>query len=192
MAGGYNQTVHPVPTLLITGADRAAKTVFLRALLAIRPARERWAVLDNDDNPLAEDSMAHDLSIASVSGCACCTGQVSLQTGIVRLLRESRPQCLVIIVAAAAEPAALTRALQQEHLAPALRLVRNQCIATASLQDAGESARGLWLRQMQAADDIVAVDDGAAAALNGPAVRVIGTAEAIALALAGMARTTRG
>ena len=92
----------------------------------------------------------------------------------------------------AAEPAALTRALQQEHLAPALRLVRNQCIATASLQDAGESARGLWLRQMQAADDIVAVDDGAAAALNGPAVRVIGTAEAIALALAGMARTTRG
>lgn len=183
--------MHPVPTLLITGADRAAKTVFLRALLGIRPARERWAVLDNDDNPLAEDSMAHDLSIASVSGCACCTGQVSLQTGIVRLLRESRPQRLVIIAAAAAEPAALTQTLQQEHLMPALRLVRNQCIAAATLQSAGESARELWLRQMQAAEDIVAVDDDTTAALSGLALRVIGIAEAIALALAGMARTVR-
>jgi G3E family GTPase len=192
MAGRYNQTVHPVPTLLITGADRAAKTVFLRALLAIRPARERWALLDNDGNLPAEGSMAHDLSIASVSGCACCTGQVALQTGIVRLLRESRPQRLVIVVAAAAEPAALTQALRQEHLTPALRLVRNQCIAAATLQSAGDSAHGLWLRQMQAADEVVAVDDDAAAALSGLALHVIGTAEAIALALAGMARTARG
>lgn len=182
--------MHAIPTLLITGADRAAKIVFLRALLAIRPPRERWAVLDNDGNPPAGDNnMTHDLAFASVSGCACCTGQVSLQTGIVRLLRESRPQRLVIIVAAAAEPAALAQTLRQEQLAPALRVVRNQCMASASLQNAGEQARALWLQQMQAADDVVAVDDAAAAAVDGKNLRVIGTAEAIALALAAMART---
>lgn len=191
MAGRYNWAVPSVPTLLITGADRAAKTAFLHALLAIRPPRERWAVLDNDGSPLAENGMTQDLVIASVSGCACCTGQVSLQTGIVRLLRESRPQRLVIVVAAAAEPTALTQTLRQEHLAPALHLARNQCIVTTSLHSAGESARTLWLRQMQAADDVVAVDDAAAAPLAGYLLRVIGITEAIALALAGMARTAR-
>ena len=187
----HNCAVHAVPTLLITGADRAAKTVFLPALLALRPPRERWAVLDNDGNPPAQHGVAQDLASASVLGCACCTGQVSLQTGIVRLLRESQPQCLVIVVAAAAEPAALAQTLRQQQLAPALRVVRNQCVASASLQEAGAQARQLWLQQMRAADDIVAVDDAAVTALNGQRLRVIGIAEAIALALAAMTKAIR-
>jgi hypothetical protein len=44
---------------------------------------------------------------------------------------------------------------------------------------------------MRAADDIVAVDDAAVTALNGQRLRVIGIAEAIALALAAMAKTIR-
>jgi len=180
--------VHSIPTLLVTGADRSAKTTFLRALLAIRPARERWALLDNDDNPDPEDVAARDLFIESAGGCACCTGRIALQAGIVRLLRESRPQRLVIVAAAAAEPDALSKNLQQEHLATALRIVRNQCIAAKSLGDAGESARALWLRQMRAADDVVAVDAEAVAALNGLSMRIIGMTEATSLALAGLAK----
>lgn len=183
--------MHSIPTLLVTGADRAAKLAFLQKLLAIRPSRERWALLDNDGNPTADDGAAQNLAIASVIGCACCTGQVSLQTGIVRLLRESRPQCLVIVVAAAAEPAALAQTLRQEQLAPVLRVVRNQCVASIALQQAGEQARELWLQQMQAADDVIAADDAAAAALDGKHLHVIGTAEAIALALAAMAKPFR-
>ncbi len=180
-----------IPTLLITGADRTAKNVYLRALLAIRPPREHWAILDNDSHPAAENGMAQDLAIATVSGCACCTGQISLQSGIVRLLRESQPQRLVIVAAASAEPAALAQALRQEQLAPALRLARSQCIAAASLQNANESARDLWLQQMRAADDVVAGDDVTAATLDGKNLHVISTAEAIALALAAMAKASR-
>jgi len=191
MPGRYNRRVHSIPTLLITGADRAAKLAFLQKLLAIRPPRERWALLDNDGNPTADGNAAQDLAIASVLGCACCTGQVSLQTGIVRLLRESHPQCLVIVVAAAAEPAALVQTLRQEQLAPVLRMVRNQCVASIALQGAGGQARELWLQQIQAADDVVAVDDTVAAALDGKHLHVIGTAEAVALALAAMAKTIR-
>ena len=183
--------MHSIPTLLVTGADRAAKLAFLQKLLAIRPPRERWALLDNDGNPVADGDVAQDLAIASVLGCACCTGQVSLQTGIVRLLRESRPQRLVIVAAAAAEPAALGQTLRQEQLAPVLRVVRNQCVTSSALQEAGKQARTLWLQQMHAADDVVAVDDGAAAALDGKHLHVIGTAEAVALALAAMAKTIR-
>lgn len=180
--------MHAVPTLLITGADRAAKTVFLRALLAIRPPRERWAVLDNDGNPPAASDAAADFAIASVSGCACCTGQVSLQTGIVRLLRESRPQRLVIVVAAAAEPAALAQTLRQEHLAASLQIARNPCIVAASLQNAAESAQALWLRQMHAADDVVAMNEAVVAALDSRVTRIIGPAEARTLALAALAK----
>jgi hypothetical protein len=59
------------------------------------------------------------------------------------------------------------------------------------LQEAGVQARQLWLQQMRAADDIVAVDDAAVTALNGQRLRVIGIAEAIALALAAMTKAIR-
>lgn len=180
-----------IPTLLLTGADRSAKAVFLQSLLAIRPPRERWALLDNDGNPPQLSGASDDFSFAAVSGCACCTGQVSLQTGIVRLLRESKPQRLVIAVAAAAEPAALTQTLQQEHLAASLHIARNLCIVSTALQNAGEAAQDLWLRQMQAADDVVAMDEGAVAALSSRIARIIGPAEARTLALAALAKAAR-
>lgn len=181
-----------IPTLLLTGADRVAKALFLRSLLAIRPPRERWAVLDNDGNPPDTNNTMDDFAIASVSGCACCTGQVSLQTGIVRLLRESKPQRLVIVAAAAAEPAALTQTLRQENLAASLHIARNPCIVAASLQTASTDALELWLRQMRASDDVVAMDASAAAAAQIHDLRVIGAAEACTLALAAMARVSRG
>lgn len=190
-AGRYNRAVPAVPTLLLTGADRAAKAGFLRALLAMRPPRERWALLDNDGNPPELNDNSDDFSFAAVSGCACCTGQVSLQTGIVRLLRESKPQRLVIAVAAAAEPAALTQTLQQESLAASLHIARNLCIVSAALQSATEAAQDLWLRQMQAADDVVAMDEAAIMALSSRSARIIGPAEARTLALAALAKAAR-
>lgn len=180
-----------IPTLLLTGADRGAKAAFLQSLLAIRPPRERWALLDNDGNPPELAGSNDDFSFAAVSGCACCTGQVSLQTGIVRLLRESKPQRLVIAVAAAAEPAALTQTLQQEHLAASLHIARNLCIVSASLQNASEAAQDLWLRQMQAADDVVAMDEAAVNAINDRSARIVGPAEARTLALAALAQAAR-
>lgn len=188
----YNRPVLPIPTLLVTGADRAAKSTFLRALLAIRPPRERWALMDNDGNPPDASVTGDDFRFASVSACACCTGQVSLQTGIVRLLREAKPQRLVIVVAAAAEPAALEQTLRQEHLAASLRIARSVCIVSAFLQDAGENGQSLWLRQMHAADDVVAVDEPAVSAMQPHRLRIIGVAEACTLALAGLARAARG
>lgn len=182
----------PIPALLVTGADRAAKSTFLRALLAIRPPRERWALMNNDGNPPDASVTGDDFRFASVSACACCTGQVSLQTGIVRLLREAKPQRLVIVVAAAAEPAALEQTLRQEHLAASLRIARSVCIVSALLQDAGENGQSLWLRQMHAADDVVAVDEPAVSAMQPHRLRIIGVAEACTLALAGLARAARG
>jgi G3E family GTPase len=148
-----------VPALLITGVDSAAKSVFLRTLLAARPPQARWALLNNDGGHLARELSSAQVTVAMASGCACCSGQVALQTGIVRLLRESRPQRLVIVAAAAAEPVALARTLQQQPLAQALHIDGHVCIVAPDRLAAAESAaRALWQRQMAAADQVLAPD----------------------------------
>lgn len=155
----------PIPAVLITGADSDAKTRFISALAAARPAGERWAVLDNDGgNQVQADTQ---LSVASITGCLCCTGQVALQTGIVRLIRQSRPQRLFIVASGAAEPAALERALRQEQLARAVQVSHRLCVATAEQLAAGPpAARELWLQQLRAADFVVAAEDAAAETLS--------------------------
>lgn len=170
MPGRYNHMMLPVPAVLITGIDSAAKSVFLRALLAARPPQARWALLDNDGGRLAQECSAVPIAVATAGGCACCSGQVALQTGIVRLLRESHPQRLVIVAAAAAEPAALARALQQQDLARALRIDAHVCIvAPDKLHPADTAARTLWQRQMAAADQVLAPDAAITPALAGAA-----------------------
>jgi G3E family GTPase len=159
--------MRPVPTLLVTGIDSPAKAVFVRALLAARPTAARWALLDNDGGGLVQEPA---VAAARAGGCACCSGQVALQAGIVRLLRESQPQRLVIVAAAAAEPPALERALQQQPLAQALRIDNRLCIVSAAaFAAAGPDARGLWQRQMDAADQVLAPDAPITAELAGTA-----------------------
>lgn len=170
MTGRYNQVMTSVPALLITGIDSIAKQFFVRALLAARRPQARWALLDNDGGHLAQALASSPIAVATAGGCACCSGQVALQTGIVRLLRESRPQRLVIVAAVAAEPAALARALQQQLLAQALRIDGHVCIVAPDKLNAAEpAALALWQRQMAAADQVLAPDAVIAPALIGAA-----------------------
>lgn len=161
------------PAILLTGASGAAKQAFVLALLAARPAGEHWAILDNDNSHLTTLQENAQLSVASIMGCMCCTGQLALQTGIVQLLRRSHPQCLIIVVSAAAEPALLERALQQGHLARAITVTRQWFVATAEdLTPERPAARLLRLQQLQAADMVVAADAANADALRATAIAI--------------------
>ena len=139
----------------------------MRALLAARPAGEHWAVLDNDNSHLTTLPAHTQLSIASINGCMCCTGQLALQTGIVQLLRRSHPQRLIIVVSAAAEPAPLERALRQGHLARAILISRHWFVAAPEdLTPDLPSARLLRQQQLEAADLVVATDAANAGTLR--------------------------
>lgn len=155
------------PAILVTGAAGAAKQAFVRALLAARPADEHWAVLDNDSNDPATLQENARLSVSGINGCMCCTGQLALQVGIVQLLRRSRPQRLIIVASAAAEPAPLERALRQGHLANAITISHRLLVATPEdLSPDLPAARLLRQQQLQAADMIVATDVAHADALR--------------------------
>ena len=159
--------MHAITTILVTGAGGAEKQMFVRALLAARPAHEHWAVLDNDNNDPATLQENAQLSVAGINGCICCTGQLALQVGIVQLLRRSRPQRLIIVVSAAAEPAPLERALRQGHLANAITISHRLFVsAPEDLTPDLPSARLLRLQQLQAADMVVAADAANADALR--------------------------
>lgn len=144
----------PIPLVLVTGASGAGKLRFLRALVATQPATERWALLCNDGSPGLLAATPR-LQRVTVGGCACCTGALMLRTALVRLLRDASSQRVILVAAAAAEPAALRRMLQDEHLVQALAPARHVHVATAAQWVAlPESARDTLRRQMQDAEII--------------------------------------
>lgn len=179
--------MHPpsrVPITLITGLTGADKRAFILALLAARPAEQQWALLDNDDAGFAHGAAGPQLAVSVVGGCACCTGQIALQTGIVKLIRQSRPQRLVIAAAGAAEPAALVRALQQEHLARSISVDHRLCVMPSPPMSAlPVHTRELLQQQMAAADHVVCKNPvcGLSAGVVTPALQF---ADAIKLVLA--------
>ncbi len=176
----------PVPVCLVTGPTGADKRDFIRALIAARPAAQRWAVLDNDGGDIARGSAAAQLTVAAINGCVCCTGTVELRIGIAQLVRQSRPQRLIIAAAGAAEPAALERALAQEDLARGIIVSLRLCVTAPQLLTAlPPSARDLLQRQMAASDHVVASNAAAAAVLHAAGIpRVIQVEDALQLVLA--------
>ena len=156
-----------IPVALITGAASARKRAFIHTLLAARPPAECWAVLDNDIDPLTVSAEGSRVSVITVGGCACCTGQIMLQAAIVRLLRQSRPVRLIIAVSAAAEPAALAKALEEESLARAIDVTMNLCVTDTNWTAYPPPARQLLFAQMQSADHLLAPDAAAWATLTG-------------------------
>ena len=148
-----------VPVSIVTGALGVGKTTALLDALARRPAGSRWAVLVNEFGEVGVDGPV--LSAAGVAvrevagGCVCCTAGLELGVAITRLLRDVRPDRLLIEPSGAARPSAVIDALRRPGLAEHIR--RN---ATITLVDparfAGGRSNDTWDDQVAAADVLVA------------------------------------
>ncbi|MCW3147737.1 cobalamin biosynthesis protein CobW [Stutzerimonas stutzeri] len=109
-----------IPTHLIAGPLGAGKTSLIRQLLAQKPADERWAVLINEfgqiglDTALLAEGPRLGVSLTEVAGgCLCCVNGLPFQVGLTRLLRQARPQRLLIEPSGLGHPAQLLRQLNQ-------------------------------------------------------------------------------
>lgn len=108
-----------IPTHLIGGPLGAGKTSLIRNLLRQKPAGERWAVLVNEFGQIGLDAAllstdAAGIGIAEVAGgCLCCVNGLPFQVGLTRLLRQARPQRLLIEPSGLGHPAELLRQLRQ-------------------------------------------------------------------------------
>ena len=152
----------PASGNLITGYLGAGKTTAILHLLAQRPAGERWAVLVNDFGAIGIDGAtlaAADGGIAVrevAGGCICCAANVPLRVAMTKLLREVKPDRVLI------EPTGLSHAAKVHdtltdpwlrealHLQATLCLVDPQQFATPALAEREE-----YRDQLALADVIV-------------------------------------
>ncbi|MBF8163033.1 CobW family GTP-binding protein [Ectopseudomonas hydrolytica] len=108
-----------IPTHLIAGPLGAGKTSLIRHLLAQKPAAERWAVLINEFGQIGLDAALLErgedgIALAEVAGgCVCCVNGAPFQVGLGRLLRQARPDRLLIEPSGLGHPAQLLAQLRQ-------------------------------------------------------------------------------
>jgi len=149
------------PVNLITGFLGVGKTTALLHLLAQRPPGARWAVLVNEFGQVGIDGAT--LAQAGVAlrevpgGCICCSAQLPLRVTLTRLLREVRPERLLIEPTGLGHPAGVIDVLRSEGLAGAVAL-RNVICLVDPRQLSDEKYRSLetYQDQLALADVLVA------------------------------------
>ncbi len=147
------------PVNLVTGLLGSGKTSTIRHLLAHKPAHEHWAVLVNEfgsigiDGALLTDDGIEVRQVAG--GCICCVSSPLFRVGLTRLLREAKPDRVLIEPSGLAHPAAVVDMLRDAYFARAVRLDAVVCIVDPrQLGDA--QAMPLLHDQLQLADIVVA------------------------------------
>jgi len=100
--------VKALPVNLITGFLGVGKTTAIRHLLANKPADQHWAVLVNEmgevgiDGPLLEQD---GIAVKQVAGgCMCCVSGLPSKVALNALIREQRPDRILIEPSGIANP----------------------------------------------------------------------------------------
>ena len=149
------------PVNLITGFLGVGKTTALLHLLAQRPPGARWAVLVNEFGQVGIDGATLEQTGIAVrevpGGCICCSAQLPLRVALTRLLREVKPQRLLIEPTGLGHPAGVIDVLRSEGLASAVEL-RNVIGLVDPRQLSDERYRSLetYQDQLALADVLVA------------------------------------
>ncbi|MBU0808130.1 MAG: cobalamin biosynthesis protein CobW [Gammaproteobacteria bacterium] len=134
-----------IPTHVIAGPLGAGKTSLIRNLLAQRPAHERWAVLINEFGLIGLDAalLSSDddgVALGDVAGgCLCCVNGVPFQVGLSRLLRQAKPDRLLIEPSGLGHPLVLLEQLREIPWAGVLAVQEPLLVLDAQALAAGEA-----------------------------------------------------
>lgn len=157
------ERIERVPTNLITGFLGVGKSTAIRNLLARSPADERWAVLVNEFGEVAIDNAAlaggrDDAAIRELpGGCMCCTLGAPFKVTLTRLLREARPDRLLIEPTGLGHPARVLDSLRSGDLAAALDVRATVCLVDPrQLADERITSREVFQDQVELAEVLVA------------------------------------
>lgn len=109
-----------IPTNLITGFLGTGKTTAILHLLSQAPEGQRWAVLVNEfgrigvDGDLMQEAAGDHAEVyveEVAGGCLCCVGSAGMQVGLNRLIRDSKPDRILIEPTGLGHPAQLIQQL---------------------------------------------------------------------------------
>lgn len=123
-----------IPTNIITGFLGTGKTTALNHLLSQKPEDESWAVLVNEFGQIGIDQAVLTQSAEGVKvkelvgGCICCTLGPSLTSTLATLLRQTKPDRLIIEPTGIGHPAGIVDTLKNEHFKDVLELGSIICL----------------------------------------------------------------
>lgn len=153
------QTPPRIPVNLVTGFLGVGKTTALTRLLAAKPAGEYWAVVVNEFGEVGIDgatlsTAGEGLQVAEVpGGCICCTTSPMLRTALNRLVRERRPDRLLIEPSGLGHPAGIVDLLRDPFMAKVFEV---RAVVTLldprHLDDTRYTSHATWRDQIQLAD----------------------------------------
>lgn len=146
-------------TNLITGFLGSGKTTSILHLLAHKDPNEKWAVLVNEfgevgiDGALLADSGALLKEIPG--GCMCCVNGLPMQVGLNTLLRQGKPDRLLIEPTGLGHPKQILDLLTAPVYEPWIDLRATLCILDPRLLLDEKSASNENFRYQLAAADII-------------------------------------
>lgn len=178
-----SEPVRDVPTTVFTGFLGVGKTTAILSAFAHRPAEGRWAVLVNEFGEIGIDgailSESDGLQVAEVAGgCICCSAGLALRQTLVRLLRDVKPDRLLIEPTGLAHPATVIDTLRAPGLREAVKV--NAVIGLVDPRHCrSERHRNSdpWLDQVQLADVLVATHDDVVTEEDRAAFRAVAEAQ---------------
>lgn len=146
---------------LVTGFLGSGKTTTLLHLLASKPEHENWAVLVNEfgevgiDGALLAESGAVLKEIPG--GCMCCVNGLPMQVGLNMLLKQSKPDRLLIEPTGLGHPKQILDMLSAAVYEPWLTLDASLCVLDPrQLLDPRVVENENFRDQLAAADIIIA------------------------------------
>lgn len=150
-----------VPANIISGFLGVGKTSAILDLFRQKPAEEKWAVLVNEFGKIGIDGQIYTSNGIAVKeipgGCMCCAQGLPLQVAVNRLLRETRPDRLIIESSGVGHPAGVLRTLKSEGFDKVLKIRAGICLVDPeNLIDERYQDNDLFREQIQLADILVA------------------------------------
>ncbi|WP_312268240.1 GTP-binding protein [Pseudescherichia sp.] len=148
-------------TNLITGFLGTGKTTSILHLLANKPEGEKWAVLVNEFGEVGIDGALMAESGALLKeipgGCMCCVNGLPMQVGLNTLLRQGKPDRLLIEPTGLGHPKQILDILTADVYEPWIDLQATLCLLDPrQLLDEKAVTNDNFRNQLAAADIIVA------------------------------------
>lgn len=155
--------VKKIPCNIITGFLGVGKTTTILHLLNEKPKGEKWAVLVNEFGEIGIDGALLSGSSDGVAireipgGCMCCVSGVPMQIGLTQLIRQAKPDRLLIEPTGLGHPNEVIAVLQGEAYADVIDLrAVITLIDPRKLSDTRYTEHKIFLDQVAVADVLVA------------------------------------
>jgi G3E family GTPase len=150
-----------IPTNLIMGFLGVGKTTAILELLKQKPKNENWAVLVNEFGKIGIDGAIFSAAGATVKeipgGCLCCAVAVPFQVTINRLLKEVRPDRLLIEPTGLGHPKKVLDMLLSDAFKDVLDLRASICLVDPEkLKDNRYTTHENFVDQIALSDVLVA------------------------------------